>query len=59
MLTALAVVCFVFANAQDTGTEGFAKSDIFISGSFGYNSSETGDNKNNTFSISPRLGYFV
>ncbi len=60
MLTALAVVSFVFANAQDSGTsEGFANGDIFISGSFGYDSSSTGDAKDNTFEVSPRVGYFV
>ncbi len=60
MLTALAVVSFTFANAQDGTTgEGFAKGDIFISGAVGYNSSESGDFEIKTFTISPRAGYFV
>ncbi len=61
MLTALAVVSFTFANAQDgtSGSEGFTKGDVFISGSFGFNTSSTGDNKTNSFEISPRAGYFV
>lgn len=60
MLTALAVVSFMFANAQDGSTsEGFANGDVFISGAVGYNSTSTGDVKNNTFTISPRVGYFV
>ncbi len=61
MLTALAVVSFMFANAQDGGdsSEGYANGDIFISGSFGYNSETEGDRKNNTFAINPRLGFFV
>ncbi|AXT49538.1 porin family protein [Aquimarina sp. BL5] len=57
ILTAAAVFSLAFANAQDG--EGFAKGDIFVSGSFGYDSESTGDNKNNSFSITPRVGFFV
>ncbi len=57
MLTAVAVFSLAFANAQDG--EGFAKGDIFISGSFGYNSQSTGDAKSNSFEITPRAGFFV
>ncbi|WP_378174534.1 porin family protein [Aquimarina sp. SS2-1] len=56
ILTAIAVFTLTFVNAQDGG---FAKGDIFVSGSFGYDSESTGDNKNNTFSITPRVGFFV
>ncbi|WP_108869238.1 porin family protein [Aquimarina aquimarini] len=59
MLTALAVVSFISVKAQDGETAGFAKGDIFISGAVGYDSSTFGDNKDNTFTIAPRAGYFV
>ncbi|WP_062055614.1 outer membrane protein [Aquimarina longa] len=61
ILTALAVVSFTFANAQEeaTATTGFANGDIFISGSVGYSSSSTGEFKTNTFTFSPRAAYFA
>ncbi len=61
MLTALAVVSFVVANAQETsnGSEGFSKGDIFISGAVSYGSEKTGDTKENTLTLTPRIGYFA
>ena len=59
ILTALAVVSFTLASAQEENSNGFTKGDVFISGSFGFGSEKTGDNKTNTFNISPRVGYFV
>ncbi|WP_299180619.1 outer membrane beta-barrel protein [uncultured Aquimarina sp.] len=56
ILTAIAVFTLTFVNAQDGG---FAKGDIFVSGSFGYNSTSTGDIKNNSFEFTPRVGFFV
>ncbi|GAA0721988.1 outer membrane beta-barrel protein [Aquimarina litoralis] len=56
ILTAIAVFALTFANAQDGG---FAKGDVFLSGSFGYNSTKTGDIKNNSFEFTPRAGFFV
>ncbi|WP_299253382.1 outer membrane beta-barrel protein [uncultured Aquimarina sp.] len=56
ILTTVAVLSLAFANAQDGG---FAKGDIFVSGSFGYNSTSTGDAKSNSFEITPRVGFFV
>lgn len=56
ILTAIAVFTLGFINAQDGG---FAKGDIFLSGSFGYNSTKTGDIKNNSFEFTPRAGFFV
>lgn len=57
LLSAVAIMAFGFANAQET--TGFTKGDIFASGSVGYGSEKTGDNKNNTFNFSPKAGYFV
>ncbi|MBP2833534.1 porin family protein [Aquimarina sp. U1-2] len=60
MLTAMAVVSFVTAKAQDAiGSEGFANGDVFISGAVGYGSTKTGDTKSNTLTLTPRVGYFV
>lgn len=60
ILSALAVMTFGFANAQDkTDSEGFSKGDVFVSGSIGISSSKTGDFKENTFSFSPRAAYFI
>lgn len=59
LLSAIAVMAFGFANAQETSTTGFAEGDLFMSGSFGYSSTKTGDVKSNQFSIAPRVGYFV
>ncbi|MBW1298383.1 porin family protein [Aquimarina litoralis] len=56
ILTAIAVFTLTFVNAQDGG---FAKGDIFLSGSFGYNSTSTGDIKDNSFEFTPRAGFFV
>lgn len=59
LLSAIAVMAFGFANAQEDSTTGFAKGDLFMSGSFGYSSTKTGDVKSNQFSIAPKAGYFV
>ncbi|MDH7445597.1 outer membrane beta-barrel protein [Aquimarina sp. 2201CG14-23] len=56
LLTAVAVFTLSFVQAQDGG---FAKGDIFVSGSVGYNSQSTGDAKTNSFEITPRVGFFV
>lgn len=62
LLTAIAVFAFGFANAQEsTGStsEGFSKSDIFITGSVGYGSSKQANLKETRFNFSPKAGYFV
>ena len=66
ILSAAALFVFGFANAQDATTatgggdaKGFAKGDIFMSGSAGFSSESTGDDKLNSFEISPSLGFFV
>src|SRR5690606_34507940 len=55
ILSAAAVFAFGFANAQDVegGSKGFAKGDVFLTGAFGYGSTETGDNKENNFTVAP------
>ncbi len=56
ILAAVAVFTLGFVNAQDGG---FAKGDIFASGSFGYSSQSNGDAKSTAFQITPRIGFFV
>jgi hypothetical protein len=62
ILTVAAVFALSFANAQDkkesTGG-GFASGDLYLTGTAGFNSSKTGDAKNDGFELSPGLGYFL
>lgn len=60
ILSALAICAFTFANAQDkAANEGFAKGDVFVSGSLMLSSDKTGDVKSNSFELAPKVGYFV
>jgi outer membrane protein len=59
ILSIVAVLGLGFANAQDTPEGGFANGDAFISGGFGFGSSKTGDAKENSFTITPSVGFFV
>lgn len=54
-----AVALFTAVNAQETSTEGFAQGNTFITGAVGFNSVKTGNVKENNFTISPSVGYFV
>tara|TARA_R110002111_G_scaffold57012_3_gene96821 strand:+ start:3883 stop:4467 length:585 start_codon:yes stop_codon:yes gene_type:complete len=57
---AIAVLGFTNVNAQEEATTtGFAKGDLFVSGSVGFNSSKTGDAKSNNLNFSPSVGYFI
>ena len=63
ILTMAAVFALTFANAQDkkeksTG-EGFSSGDLYLTGTAGFSSSKTGDAKDNGFTLSPGLGYFL
>ncbi len=59
ILIVLAMVSFTFVKAQNNDTSGLVKGDVFISGSFGYSSQSIGNDDDNTFTISPRVGYFL
>lgn len=61
ILTVAAICAFGFANAQDKkeSSEGFAKGDLYLSGTFNFSSDKTGDLKNDSFTIAPGLGYFI
>ena len=60
----MALLAFGFAQAQETPVtpvigNGFNPGDVFITGSIGIGSESTGDNKTNSFNISPKAGYFI
>ncbi|WP_336070945.1 MULTISPECIES: outer membrane beta-barrel protein [unclassified Mesoflavibacter] len=55
---AFAVLGFT-ANAQEEQTFGFAKGDLFISGSVTFSNESTGDVKDNAFEVAPKVGYFL
>ena len=70
LLSAVALFAFGFAHAQGAPASGaaqggggdlggWAKGDVFMSGSVGYRGESTGDFKFNSFNISPRVGFFV
>lgn len=60
ILSALAVMTFGFANAQEgNGNGGFSKGSMFVSGAFSIESSKTGESKTSGFEIEPKFGYFV
>ncbi|NBL64477.1 outer membrane beta-barrel protein [Flavobacterium sp. NST-5] len=59
IFTLAAVAAFMGAKAQETVEGGFAKGDMFISGSFGVESSKTGDEKSTGFEVAPSFGVFV
>lgn len=64
LLSAMALMAFSFASAQETSnvptnSNGFRMGDFFVTGSVGVGSQSTGDNKSNSFNISPRVGYFL
>jgi outer membrane protein len=61
ILTVAAVCAFGFANAQDSdnGKVGFAKGDLYLTGTANFSSEKTGDFKTDTFTVAPGLGYFL
>src|SRR5690606_30946403 len=60
-ITALAFLAFSNANAQDSNdtTGGFSNGDIFFSGTASYTSTKVDESKTETFSLVPRVGFFV
>lgn len=58
ILTVAAVFAMTFANAQDT-KEGFAKGDLYLSGTLNFSSEKTGDFKTDGLTVAPGLGYFI
>ena len=63
ILTVAAVFALTFANAQDkkesTGGPGFANGDLYLTGTANFSSDKTGDKKDDGFTLSPGVGYFI
>ncbi|WP_431107617.1 outer membrane beta-barrel protein [Winogradskyella poriferorum] len=62
LTAAIAVFGLTNMNAQeDDKTFGFSEGDIFVEGNVGFNSynDKNFDEKSNSFSISPKVGYFI
>ena len=59
-MTAVAVFGFTNINAQDDSTTGgFAKGDVYVSGSVGFSNTKIADFKSNEFTFSPEVGFFL
>lgn len=61
ILTVAAIFAFGFVNAQDSGSNGFAKGDMFAEGALKIRTSDNGgDNEEESyFSITPKIGYMT
>jgi len=62
ILTVAAVFALTFANAQDKkeSSEGFAKGDLYLSGTFNFSSDkDAAEVKSDNLTLSPSLGYFL
>ncbi len=61
LLSAVAILGFTFANAQEEETTngGFAQGDVFVTGAVNFNNETTGDQKDNSFTFAPQVGYFL
>jgi len=59
LFAAFAAFAMTSVNAQDEDSSGFAKSDIFMTGTVGFNSSSAGDVDTICFVLSPAIGYMM
>jgi len=61
ILTAIAVLGFTFANAQDSGSFGFSKGNILLEGNLGLSSTSDKNTevKTSSFEFNPKAGYFL
>ena len=60
LMAAVAVFGLSNVNAQDeTTTRGFAKDDIYVSGTVGFSSQSQDEAKSNNVTFSPTVGYFI
>ena len=56
LFAAFAAFAMTSVNAQDSG---FAKSDIYMTGTVGFNSASQGDSDSSDFNFSPAVGYMM
>ncbi len=61
IFTVAALCAISFANAQDKteSSEGFAKGDMYFSGTAAFSSEKEGDIKSDDLTLSPSVGYFL
>lgn len=63
VLSVVALLAITFANAQDNGAKefGFSQGDVLVEGNLGFNSTNDKniEEKTNSFSITPKVGYFL
>ncbi|MES2812084.1 MAG: outer membrane beta-barrel protein [Bacteroidota bacterium] len=59
LLTAVAVFAFGFANAQEASKEGFAKGNMFLSGTASFGTEKNDGYKITEYTVAPKFGYFV
>ena len=59
LFAAFAAFAMTSVNAQDEDSSGFAKSDIYMSGTVGFNSASSGDADSSDFNFSPAVGYMM
>ncbi len=59
LFAAFAAFAMTNVNAQDEDSSGFAKSDIFMTGTVGFNSTSAGDVDTSSFDFSPSVGYMM
>jgi hypothetical protein len=61
ILTVAAVFALTFANAQDKkeGSEGLAKGDLVLTGTFNFSNSKQGNTKTDGLTVAPGLGYMI
>jgi long-subunit fatty acid transport protein len=59
LFAAFAAFAMTSVNAQDEDSSGFAKSDLFMTGTVGFNSASAGDVDTSSFEVSPTVGYMM
>ena len=59
LFAAFAAFAMTSVNAQDEDSSGFAKSDIYMTGTVGFNSASAGDVDTSSFDVSPTIGYMM
>ncbi|WP_299228755.1 outer membrane beta-barrel protein [uncultured Psychroserpens sp.] len=60
LIAAVAVFGLTTVNAQDENTTGgFAKGDVYATGTVGYTNAKFGDIKTDNFTFSPAVGFFI
>ena len=59
LFAAFAAFAMTSVNAQDEDSSGFAKSDIYMTGTVGFNSASVGDVDASSYQVSPAIGYMM